>query len=63
VPAALESGTTGLAFAYGVALLGIWAGLTLARAPLRRMLWLPLLAVPTVLGAAALWSVIQWTSA
>jgi type IV secretory pathway TraG/TraD family ATPase VirD4 len=50
-------------FAYGVALLGLWAGLTLAHAPLRRLLWLPLLAVPTLLGAAALWSVIQWSSA
>jgi type IV secretory pathway TraG/TraD family ATPase VirD4 len=56
VPATLDGGSTGLLLGYGLAAFGLFVGLRLAQAPWRRMLWVPVLALPAMLGAAALWA-------
>jgi len=62
VPATLDQGSTGLLISYGLAVLGLVVGLRLAQAPLRQMVWIPILAVHTTLGVAALWAFVLWAS-
>ncbi|HEV2702772.1 MAG TPA: type IV secretion system DNA-binding domain-containing protein [Steroidobacteraceae bacterium] len=53
----VDHGTAGLAFGYALAVVGLVLGLKAGQAPLRRFIWTPVLAIPTLLGAAVLWSV------
>lgn len=59
----LAQGSTGLLIGYGLAVLGLLVGLRLAQAPSRQFLWTPIIAIPTMLGAAALWAIILWAGA
>jgi type IV secretory pathway TraG/TraD family ATPase VirD4 len=59
----LAHGSSGFLLGYGLAAVGLVVGLRLAHAPLRRMLWTPVIALPAMLGLAALWAVIVWAGA
>jgi type IV secretory pathway TraG/TraD family ATPase VirD4 len=51
-------GTTGLIVGYGIAVIGIAAGLLAARVPRDRWLLVPLLAAPLAFAAAVLWGLV-----
>jgi type IV secretory pathway TraG/TraD family ATPase VirD4 len=51
-------GTTALLVGYGLALAGLAAGYIVVRAPMRRWLLAPLLAMPLALGSALVWNIV-----
>jgi len=63
VAGTLDHGSTALLIGYGLAVLGLLIGQRLAQAPARQTFRLPLLAIPTMFGAAALWGIIVWAGA
>ncbi len=63
VTGSLDQGSFGLLIGYGLAVVGLVVGLRLAQAPLRQLLWIPFLALPTMLGVTALWAITLWAGA
>jgi len=63
VPESLSHGTPAFLIGYALAAIGLVVGMRRAQAPLRKMFWVPVAALPVMLGVGLLWSLFPWVGA